>query len=59
MGQDIYGCNAPVRVPAQKPHALNDFEHKTATVRVEMDKANAASLTMATADAGFSSAVRR
>lgn len=36
-----------------------DFEHKTATVRVDMDKTNAAMLTKATTDAGFPSTVRK
>lgn len=36
-----------------------DFEHKTATVRMHSDKATAASLTKATTDAGFPSAVRK
>ncbi len=32
-----------------------DFEHKIATVRVDMDRATVASLTKATTDAGFPS----
>lgn len=36
-----------------------DFEHKTATVRLDTDKATAASLTKATADAGFPATVRK
>lgn len=34
-----------------------DFEHKTATVQLDADKANIARLTKATADAGFPSTV--
>lgn len=36
-----------------------DFEHKTATVHVDSDKASAALLTKATTDAGFPSTVRK
>ena len=36
-----------------------DFEKKTATVQVDMDKANASILTKATTDAGFPSTVRK
>lgn len=36
-----------------------DFEHKTATVHLDMDKANAALLTKATTDAGFPSTIRK
>lgn len=36
-----------------------DFEKKTATVQVDMDKANALMLTKATTDAGFPSTVRK
>jgi len=36
-----------------------DFAHKTATVRVDREKANAALLTKATTDAGFPSTLRR
>lgn len=36
-----------------------DFEHKTATVRIDTDKANASMLTKATTDAGFPSTVRK
>lgn len=34
-----------------------DFEHKTATVHLDVDRANIAALTKATADAGFPSTV--
>ncbi len=36
-----------------------DFEHKTATVVLDNDKANSASLVKATTDAGFPSSVRK
>lgn len=36
-----------------------DFEKKTATVQVDLDKANASILTKATTDAGFPSTVRK
>jgi mercuric ion binding protein len=36
-----------------------DFEHKTATVHLDMDRANAALLTKATTDAGFPSTIRK
>ena len=36
-----------------------DFEHKTATVHMDTDKANASMLTKATTDAGFPSTVRK
>lgn len=36
-----------------------DFEHKTATLQLDMDKANAATLTKATTDSGFPSTVRK
>jgi mercuric ion binding protein len=36
-----------------------DFEHKTATVQVDPDKANVALLIKATTDAGFPSTVRK
>lgn len=36
-----------------------DFEHKTATVRLDTAKANVSMLTKATADAGFPSTVRK
>lgn len=36
-----------------------DFEHKTATVHFDLDRANAAVLTKATTDAGFPSTIRK
>jgi mercuric ion binding protein len=36
-----------------------DFEHKTATMRLDTDKANVSMLTKATTDAGFPSTVRK
>lgn len=36
-----------------------DFEHKTATVHLDSDKANAALLTKATTDADFPSTVKK
>jgi mercuric ion binding protein len=36
-----------------------DFEHKTATVHLDADRANAALLTKATTDAGFPSTARK
>lgn len=36
-----------------------DFEYKTATVRLDAEKANVSMLTKATADAGFPSTVRK
>jgi periplasmic mercuric ion binding protein len=36
-----------------------DFEHKTATMHLNTDKANVSMLTRATMDAGFPSAVRK
>lgn len=36
-----------------------DFEHKTATMHLDTDKANVSMLTKATTDAGFPSTVRK
>ncbi|SDE63587.1 mercuric ion binding protein [Massilia sp. PDC64] len=36
-----------------------DFEHKTATVHMDTDKAKVSMLTKATSDAGFPSTVRK
>ncbi len=40
-------------------HVKIDFEHKTATLQLDMEKANTASLTKATTDAGFPSTIKK
>jgi len=50
--------NALEQVPGVSEVKI-DFEHKTATVHMDKDKANVSMLTKATADAGFPSTVRK
>lgn len=57
------GCPITVKKALEQvPGVSNvkiDFEHKTATVHLDTDKANVAILTKATTDAGFPSTVRK
>jgi periplasmic mercuric ion binding protein len=56
-------CPITVKKALEKVPGVNDvkvdFEHKTASVHVDLDKANAALLTKATTGAGFPSTVRK
>ena len=56
-------CPITIKKALEKVPGVNDvkvdFEHKTATVHLDADKANAALLTKATADAGFPSTARK
>lgn len=57
------GCPITVKKALERVPGVSevkiDFEHKTATVHLDTDKANVAMLTKATADAGFPSTVRK
>lgn len=56
-------CPITVKKALAKVAGVNDvkidFEHKTATVHLDTDKASAALLVKATTDAGFPSSVRK
>lgn len=57
------GCPITVKKALEQVPGVSDvkidFEHKTATVHLDMERANAASLTKATTNAGFPSTVRK
>ena len=57
------GCPITVKKALEQVPGVSevkiDFEHKTATVHMDADKANVSMLTKATADAGFPSTVRK
>lgn len=57
------GCPITVKKALEQVPGVSDvkvdFEHKTATVRMDTDKANVSMLTKATTDAGFPSTVRK
>ena len=57
------GCPITVKKALEQVPGVSDvkvdFEHKTATVHLDTDKASAALLVKATTDAGFPSSVRK
>ena len=57
------GCPITVKKALEQVPGVSevkiDFEHKTATVHMDKDKANVSMVTKATADAGFPSTVRK